>query len=334
MNGSFLNSEAMMTPYTFLSALPALLALAGFVLYQLVGANRSGDEVTRRIVSKLRKSVPARINKDQRLTSQQVERILLADHDLQKVVGDQDFQLLKQALRQQFVISLTVYSLAIVFCSLSVFLFVHQAQAKKELRVEHFSFKSLNPSANGLPVDIDPIEISWQSFGEPEDTKVCLENVQTQSRTDFVTVAAAEHSILFEPNTYRSILTNRKRGQTNQLRMILQSRRSSFVSNVIDLPVGITILTVVNSSAQLTLAAMIDNTRIPNYDFEAKIAIPPRTPSGRFVSVGPNIPYRFKPEKIPNSKQLDWVRAKGVYLGPDDSRLVRFQFLIDSSLNP
>ncbi len=113
-----------MTPYTFLAALPALLALAGFVLYQLLGANRSGDEVTRRIITKLRKTAPARIDKDQRLTSQQVERILLADHELQKVVGDQDFQLLKQALHQQFVTSLTVYSLAVLFCSLSVFLFV------------------------------------------------------------------------------------------------------------------------------------------------------------------------------------------------------------------
>src|SRR5260370_40778359 len=142
-----------MTPHSFLAALPALLALAGFVLYQLLGANRSGDEVTRRIITKLRKTAPARIDKDQRLTSQQVERILLADHELQKVVGDQDFQLLKQALHQQFVTSLTVYSLAVLFCSLSIFLFVRQAQSKKELRVEPFSFKSLDPGSRGPPVD-------------------------------------------------------------------------------------------------------------------------------------------------------------------------------------
>ncbi len=183
-------------------------------------------------------------------------------------------------------------------------------------------------------MDLDPIEISWQSFGEPEDAKVCLENVQTQARTDFVTVAASEHAVRFQPSAYRAILINRVRGQTNQIRMVLQSSKASFVSNVVDLPVGITILTVVNSSAELTVAAMIDNSRIPNYDFEAKIAIPPRTSSRRFVSVGPNIPYRFKPQKILYPKQIDWIGARGVYLGPDDPRLVRFQFLIDSSLNP
>jgi hypothetical protein len=79
---------------------------------------------------------------------------------------------------------------------------------------------------------------------------------------------------------------------------------------------------------------MIDNSRIPNYDFEAKIVIPPRTATGRFVSVGPSILYRFKSLKIPNPRSVDWSAAKGVYLTPDDPRLVRFQFLIDGSLSP
>jgi hypothetical protein len=53
-----------MTPYSFLAALPTLLALAGFVVYQLVGTNRSGDEITRRIVDKLRKNAPTKLTED------------------------------------------------------------------------------------------------------------------------------------------------------------------------------------------------------------------------------------------------------------------------------
>jgi hypothetical protein len=47
-----------MQPYQFLAALPAVLALAGFVLYQMLGATRSGDRITGRIVDKLRRDAP------------------------------------------------------------------------------------------------------------------------------------------------------------------------------------------------------------------------------------------------------------------------------------
>jgi hypothetical protein len=323
-----------MTPYSFLAALPALLALAGFVVYQLVGTNRSGDEITRRIVDKLRKNAPTKLTEDKRFSGSQLERLLLADQELHKVVGEQDFLLLKQALHQQFIISLTVYSLAVLFCALSAFLFVRQVQAKKEFRIDHISFASTEPQSGGIPVDTDLLQISWQSSGEPEDATAYLENVQTHAKTDVVVVPASEHTIRFQSASYKAILTNRHRGDSNRIRLVLQSKLTVFASDVIDLPVGLTVLTVVDSTAQLTVAAMIDNSRIPNYDFEAKIAIPPRTSSGRFVSVGPSISYRFKPQTIPNAKQVDWPSAKGVYLGPDDPRLVRFRFLIDSSLNP
>lgn len=323
-----------MTPYKFLAALPALLALAGFVLYQLLGTNRSGDEVTRRIIGKLRQKAPAKIDKDQRLTAGQIERLLLADQELQRLIGEQDFLLLKQALRQQFITSLTVYSLAILFCALSAFLFARQAQAKKELQIDHFSFSSLDTNSAGMPVDIDALEVSWQSLGEPEDVTAYLENVQTRAKTGSVNVPASEHTVRFQPNFYRSILVNRQQGETNQVRAVLQSKRAAFASGVLDLPVGFTVLAVVDSAAQLTVAAMIDNSRIPNYDFEAKIVVPWRSQAARFLSIGPTIPYRFTPQKISHPKQLDWTSAKGVYIGPGDSRLVRFQFLVDNSLNP
>jgi hypothetical protein len=121
-----------MEPYTFLSALPALLGLAGFVLYQVLGANKSGDEISGRIIEKLRSGMTGEVPPDQRLTPKQVERLLEQQQRLRKLVGEQDFHLLKQALTQQFIITVLVYVLALGFCSWSVYLFVQSPTLQKK----------------------------------------------------------------------------------------------------------------------------------------------------------------------------------------------------------
>jgi hypothetical protein len=118
--------------FTFLSALPALLGLAGFVLYQVLGANKSGDEISRRIIEKLRSGVTGEAPPDQRLTPKQVERLLEKQQRLRKLVGEQDFHLLKQALTQQFIITVLVYVLALGFCSWSLYLFVQPSALQKK----------------------------------------------------------------------------------------------------------------------------------------------------------------------------------------------------------
>ena len=321
-----------MKPFTFLAALPAVLGFGGFVLYELLGTHRAGDEITRRIIEKLRQQAPNSIEKDQRLTSSQVERLLVGDQNLQELIGKQDFLLLQQALRQQFITSLTVYSLAVVFCGLSVGLFVRHAEAKKQLQIDHWSVASMDPASDGLPVDLDPLQISWQSTGEPEDVSVYLENVQTSGRTDAMIAPSSTNTVRFVPDSYHKILQNRQLGQTNRIRAVMQAREAVFASNPIELPVGITILTVVDAEARLTVAAMIDHGRIQNYDFEAKIVIPSRSLARASVSIGPSIPFRFPVRRVNHPNQIDWDSAKGIYIKPDDPRLVRFEFLVDSSL--
>jgi hypothetical protein len=321
-----------LTPYSFLAALPALLGFAGFVLYQLLGTNRSGDEITHRIVDKLRQNAPSKVEPDSRLTGSQLERLLAGDQGLQRLIGKQDFELLRQALRQQFIISLTVYSLATLFCALSVVLFVRQAQAKQKLQVDGWSVTSTDRNSSGIPVDLDPLRVSWRSSGEPEDTKLYLENVQTSSRTPAQIVPSSAHSVEFLPETYRDILTTRTRGQANRIRAVMQAKNASFVSDPVELQVGFTVLTVIDSTSRLTVAAMIDNQRIPDYAFQAKIVVPAETATGNPLSIGPSIPYRFPVQEIQHARRYDWSNAKGVYFGPDDARLVRFQFLVDDSL--
>jgi hypothetical protein len=320
-----------MSPYTFLTALPALLGLAGFVLYQSLGAHRYGREITQRIVDKLRLEPTAQAL-DERLKANQVERLLRGNQQLQSVVGQQDFQLLQQALRQQFVISLVVYVLAISFCGYSVFLFAQQAAAKKDLKLDHFSLSSTEPRSKGLPVDLDPLQVSWVAAGEPEDVKAYLENLQTSLRTAPVVAPSATNKVLFSPDAYRGLLANRNRAASNQIRAVLQTKKAAFASDPVDLLVGITVMTVVYSDGLLDVAAMIDNARIESYDFETKIVVPPRNSSGEYFSVGPHIPYYFKKVNVPRPHALDWDSINAVYFGPDDARIVRFRFLVDNSL--
>jgi hypothetical protein len=77
---------------------------------------------------------------------------------------------------------------------------------------------------------------------------------------------------------------------------------------------------------------MIDRQRIPDYDFQAKIVIPANTATGNPLSIGPSILYRFAVQKVARPRQYDWNSAKGVYFGPDDAHVVRFEFLVDDSL--
>ena len=321
-----------MSPYTFLAALPALLGFGGFVLYQSLGAHRYGREITQRIVDKLRRESTTAEAPDERLRASQVERLLRGNQELQKIVGQQDFQLLQQALRQQFVISLVVYVLAISFCGYSVYLFAQEATAKKELKLDHFSLSSVDPRSKGLPVDLDQLQLSWVAAGEPEDVKAYLENVQSSLRTAPLIVPSAANKVLFAPDTYRGLLVNRDRGQSNQIRSVVQTKKAAFASDPVDLLVGITVMILVDSDGLLDVAALIDNMRVPYYDFDTKVVVPPRRSSAKYFSVGPQILYYFKKVHIPRPRALDWDSINAVYFGPDDPRIVRFQFVVDNSL--
>ena len=319
-----------MQPYNFLAALPALLALAGFVLYQMLGAHRAGDEVTRRIVEKLRRDAPAE-TPDRRLNAKQVEHLVGSQQNLARIVGEQDFRLLQQALRQQFLISALVYVISIAFCAWSVYLFVHQVPPLKDLRMEHIVLSDRETEAGGLAVDVDPLSVTWEAQGDREDVKVFLENVNTGGRTNPEAASSSETMIAFSPDAYHALLLQRQRGSSNRLRAVIQTRTSSFKSEPTDVMVGFVILTLADRTG-VDVAAMIDNTRIAFYSFQAKVMIPAVDPAKRDLVIGPTIAYYFDKVGIDEPGSFDWSDVRAVYLGPDDRRLVRCQYLIDDSL--
>jgi len=319
-----------MNMYGFLAALPALLGLAGFALHQLLGSRGAGDEVTKRIIDKLRRDAPSAVPLDARLKAGQVQDLLKQSQSLQQIVGKQDFMLLQQALRQQFHISLFVYALSIAFCALSVFLFVKQMEGQKQLKLSSFSVVGTGSQADGLPVDHSPVQVSWKSAGDPEDFDLYIENPQTGRRTDATRARSTDNRVQIPPETIRPVLTTRELGKANRLRVVAQAPKEAFTSDPFDLMVGMTVLTIIDDSGEVTVAAMIDNQRVPYYDFEARVRFPGRDPAAKGLVIGPSIPYRFVPTKIKNPRELDFSAPRGVYLGPSDTRLVRFDFLIDN----
>jgi hypothetical protein len=319
-------------PYSFLASLPALLGFCGFIVYQFLGSRGKGEPITQKIVEKLRREAPGAVAPDKRLAPAQVERLLHGNQKLQKLVGEQDFLLLQQALKQQFVITIVVYLLAVSLCILSVILFVRQSQESKALHMENVSLSDTSTAAGQHLVDLDALQGQWHASGEPEDVQAYVENVQTGARSEALSVPSSQGSVSFETASYRPVLTDRTRGGKNRIRLVLQSRKATFKSDVKDLEVGITVLTLLDGDARLTVAAMIDNSRIAFYDFRAKIMVPGRNLATAPLSVGEQILYQAHPLTVRRPAQYDWDEAKGVYFGPDDAALVRFQFLIDHSV--
>ena len=319
-------------PYQFLAALPAVLALTGFVVFQIMRRNKSGDDVTLRIVERLRKDAPGAIADKQSLGPDQIERVLRGNQTLQRLVGKQDFLLLQQALRQQFIASLVAYGLAVVLCAASVFLFLRHESAAKQLVLSDVTISDADNQAKGLLVDLDTLDVKWSANGAPEDFTAYLENMQTAVRTDPIKCHSVEDKISFPRDDYKALLVNRSLGQTNRIRAVLQTNEGTFTSMPVELAVGLTVMTIVDSQGLLTVAAMIDNSRIEFYDFNAKIVIPARKSERDPFSIGPSIPYYFKSVRVPRPSELDWDYAKGVYFSPSDPRLVRFAWLIDSSV--
>lgn len=110
--------------YSFLASLPAILGLAGFVLYHILGSNRSGDDISRRIVDKLRAVAAPTPELDKRLTPKQLAGLLERQRELKQRVDSQDYALLMRSLKQQFWTTLVVYVLGLGFCAWSVYLYV------------------------------------------------------------------------------------------------------------------------------------------------------------------------------------------------------------------
>ena len=311
----------------FLSSLPAILGLTGFVVFQLLRSTGSGDPIVLRITQKLRNAVPSKLPR-RKLTAEQLQNLLDKDNALKQLVSEQDFRLLRQVLRQQFIISMLVYVICAILLVSGIWLYLKQAN---RLDLESIVVQSANPNAGGLAVDIDDLAISWKSNGTPEEIDTYLQNVETGSESTHLKVQSSANKVVFCRRDYVHVLSNRAKGGSNRIEAVLQGRSQAFTSKGIALQVGIRIV-VIAFPEKVTVAAMIDNHRIDYYSFEAKVLLPFKDPALKPVVLGDEMKYGKTDFPVANLAAVDWNAARIVYFNPDDQRIVRTGFIVDSNL--
>ncbi|MEO6786804.1 MAG: hypothetical protein ABI318_11785, partial [Chthoniobacteraceae bacterium] len=93
-----------MTTNAFLSSLPAILGLTGFIVLWFLRNNSRGDATTRQILDKVRRDAPEVARHFEGLKGKQLENVILKDQALKGVLSEADNQLLRQAISQQFIL--------------------------------------------------------------------------------------------------------------------------------------------------------------------------------------------------------------------------------------
>jgi hypothetical protein len=258
----------------FLSTLPAILGLTGFVVYFFLARNRKGDRITLDIVGKLRREAPDRLAPgSEKLDAASLAKLIEGDATLRAKVSEQDFELLRDALRQQFITSLMVYGVCGLIFLAGIVFFVYMSVRPTPVSLSSISAESTEQVAQGLAVDLDSLWVHWSSQGDPEDVGVALEEMDTQRRTAAKTVRSTEGEVVFSAEDYAGILKNRAHGGQNRLRVVIQTAKEAFMSSEFAMRVGTTILAARVEPLRIKIMGMIDNRVIDFYDFEAKFLV-------------------------------------------------------------
>ncbi|OBP16856.1 hypothetical protein A5320_05685 [Rheinheimera sp. SA_1] len=313
--------------YEFLAALPAILGILGFVVYLLLRSSGKGDPETLRIVEKLRAQHPEGFATKSKLTSTQLYGLLQRNQTLQREVGNQDFVLLGQALRQQFVKSLVVYIICALLFLVGVALFVYQVNRPAPTSLSNLQVLSSESTSGGLLVDLDALRVTWQADGRASDIVVYLENLDTGQRTRGLLTRSDAGDVSLKHDDYTSILSERRFGQSNRVRVVAQSGERAFYSREFLVQVGLTVLAVAFDKS-VKIAAIIDNSLVPGYNFEARLVVPMKGVVD-YHSLGGSISGGQQEYPIESTSMYDWASAKIAYLGPDDRRLVRYDIVYE-----
>jgi len=130
----------------FLSGLPAIIAILGFVTYQLLRRFEKGDKLTQSIIDKLKISSPELAEKYSGLRPAQLEQLLKQDQALKKLVTEEDYKLLGMALRHQFIKSIIVYVIVVILFVTGLIMYVrtpNQPSAEEKAALVN-AFATLN----------------------------------------------------------------------------------------------------------------------------------------------------------------------------------------------
>ena len=83
-------------------------------------------------------------------------------------------------------------------------LFTYQISKPDPLTIDNVNISNNNPTAKGLPVDLDNLIVHWVARGEPEELTIFLENMDTKERSRVLSIRSDTGSIEFMKKDYSS----------------------------------------------------------------------------------------------------------------------------------
>ncbi len=197
------------------------------------------------------------------------------------------------------------------------------------LSINSISVESIEPAAEDWAVDTDPLLVSWLASGDREFVHVLLENVRTARRTKPLRISSSEGRVIFNPDQYREVVTNRDHTKVNTTMAVVQTKTNIFFSEEFDLHVGITIVLIGEEPNTLLASAMIDDSSESLSNYQCEIDVIGWTQGEKnpfFFPIKLRNPFTEVPiSDIPN---VAWDSLDIVYQGPDDERRIREQVML------
>lgn len=258
--------------YDFLSALPSILGIVGFVIYLLVKKSVSNDPVINSILEKLKYDEPSYYKDILKLSSSEKSKILKDDNRLREKISKSDRKIINRIVTNHYRTNVFVY----IICSLLLITGIYLYVRPKPLNVSSIHIQNAETDDNDLIVDIDPITVTWTSNGKNDEVEVVLENIQTGKQTERYRALASDGYIKFLSDNfynYDKILNNRIPNESNRVRAIIYSGTESFSSRPYELKVGVKIICYPETSNALRFNAIVDQYIIENFHFAPKIAL-------------------------------------------------------------
>ncbi|MBB6143041.1 hypothetical protein HNQ77_000985 [Silvibacterium bohemicum] len=320
-----------MSVMSFLGGLPALLGIAGFFAYLWVGQSKIGGELLKDIVQRLRTNPNLDLKAYGDLSPAKLGKLVESDSRIKDSVNAQDQKLLRLLIILQHGLTVIVLLVSAGLVGLSVWLI----SRPQPLSVTVKAPTDVNKDAEGLLVDLDPLDVQWQSQGVPETVTVFLENVDTGAQSGKRTPAADIRDVVFSPSEVHQVATDRGYHHKNRIRSVVEWSKGKATSQPVDLLVGINVelalygqLIAASGKTGVihTLVATIDDdtAALPtDYCFTVDMVGRSKTSA---VVIPLNSCNADTQVSIPGLNTLDWTRPLGlVYNTPDDRKIVRTQ---------
>lgn len=315
-----------MSVMSFIALLPAVLAVLAFVVYRLLSGQKRSDDITKQIVQKLKADAPKVVSQLEGLSPRQISQTLDNDQQLKMLVGENNFRLLNTVLRQEFIKSLSIYSIVTILFIIGIAAFIFLQVRPQAVALSNWNMTSTHPDAENLPVDLDELLVEWQASGPAKDFTFFLENVQTGMRSDEMKASSDGQSIRFPPTSYQNILSVRERNGVNRVRVVARGDNQLFRSDEFLIRVGIEIgVYPITEEKEVWITALIDNRSISNYTFEGALLVYFKDNEENLESYNGEFENPKATLVFSEFDQLNWATAKFAYFGPDDPRLVRQQ---------